>query len=80
MEENIGQIISINGSVIEAKFDRKIPKLLNKLVCDKVVFEVVEELNDGKIRAIALNSTIGLTNGKNITDTGKPIKISSSPI
>ena len=75
MEENIGQIISINGSVIEAKFDKKIPKLLNKLVCDKVVFEVVEELNDKKIRAIALNSTIGLVNGKNIIDTGKPIKI-----
>lgn len=75
MEENIGQITGINGSVITAKFNKKIPKLLNKLVCDNVICEVVEELDNNQIQAIALNSTIGLVCGKEIADTGEPIKI-----
>ena len=75
MEENIGQIIGINGSVITAKFDKKTPKLLNKLICDNVICEVVEELDNGQVQAIALNSTMGLISGKNIIDTGNPIKI-----
>ena len=75
MEENTGQITGINGSVITAKFDKKIPKLLNKLVCGDVICEVVEELDNNQIQAIALNSTIGLVCGKDIVDTGEPIKI-----
>lgn len=75
MEENIGQIIGINGSVITAKFYKKTPKLLNKLICDNVICEVVEELDNGQVQAIALNSTMGLISGKNIIDTGNPIKI-----
>ncbi len=75
MEENIGQIIGINGSVITAKFDKKTPKLLNKLICDNVICEVVEELDNSQVQAIALNSTMGLISGKNIIDTGNPIKI-----
>lgn len=75
MEENIGQIIGINGSVITAKFDKKTPKLLNKLICDNVICEVVEELDNSQVQVIALNSTMGLISGKNIIDTGNPIKI-----
>ncbi len=74
-EKNIGVITGISGSVITAKFNDKVPKILNKLVCSNIIAEVLEGLENNEIKAVALNSTTGLCFGDEIIDTGKPIDI-----
>ncbi len=73
--ENIGKITGINGSVITAKFSNNIPKLSNKLIAGKIIAEVIEQLENNEIKAVALSSTLGLTLNDNIIDTGEPLKI-----
>lgn len=74
-ENNVGKITGISGSVIIAKFDKKLPKLYSKLVSDSVVAEVLEQLENNEVKAVALNSTTGLTYGDDIIDTGNTIMI-----
>lgn len=71
----MGRINGINGSVIIAKFEDKTPQIFNKLVAGKVVAEVLEQLENNEVKAVALNSTVGLNYGDEIIDTGEPIKI-----
>lgn len=71
---NIGKIIGINGSVVKSKFNI-LPKINNKLISGNVVLEVIELLDDNVVKAVALNSTLGLEINSNIEDTGEPIKI-----
>lgn len=73
--KNVGIITGINGSVIIAKFDKKIPKLFNKLVSGKVIAEVLEQLENNEVKAVALNSTTGLSFKDEIIDTNEPIMI-----
>lgn len=73
--ENVGKITGINGSVIIAKFNNNMPKLSNKLIAGKIIAEVIEQLENNEIKAIALNSTLGLSLDDNIVDTGEPLKI-----
>lgn len=72
--ENKGKVIGINGSIITAHFD-KIPQLLNKLIAGNVVCEVMELMEHNIVKAVALNSTIGLEHNSTIIDTGKEIEI-----
>ena len=71
---NVGKIIGINGSVITAKFDN-VPNIYNELKSGNVIAEVIEELENNIVKAVALNSTIGLKINSDILDTGKSIEI-----
>lgn len=73
--ENIGKITGINGSVITARFDDVVPNLSNKLVAGGVVAEVIEQLENNEVKAVALNSTLGLGLDNDVLDTGEPLKI-----
>lgn len=75
MEENTGRVVSINGSVLTIKFKERVPNLHSKLQVDNVVCEVLEQLSDEEVIAIALNSTFGLANGTKAIDSGEPLKI-----
>ncbi|MDR3289812.1 MAG: F0F1 ATP synthase subunit beta [Rickettsiales bacterium] len=70
-----GYISSINGSVIKAIFNEKLPDLHNKLKSGKVVIEVMEILDKNEILGVALNSIEGLSVKDKIIDTGGPLKI-----
>lgn len=72
---NKGIIVGISGSVIMAKFDTVLPKIFNKLIAGDVVAEVLEQLENNTVKAVALNSTLGLVYGDDIIDTGEEIKI-----
>ena len=73
---NIGRIIQITGPVIDAEFEvGKVPVLGNALVCGDITFEVARHLEPGRVRAIALNSTDGLSRGTEVRDTGAPISV-----
>lgn len=71
---NIGKIIGISGSVVKSKFNI-LPKINNKLISGNVILEVIELLDNNVVKAVALNSTLGLEINSEIEDTGEPIKI-----
>lgn len=78
VEENVGIIRSIRGSVIEAVFPKKLPRINNKLVSgenNNIIMEVSSYINDETLRAIALTYTGGLSRGEKIIDTGSPIQV-----
>ncbi len=75
---NVGKIISVKGSIVDAYFPRKLPALYNLLQVnsEKNVFvEVVTLLNKNTIRGIAMTPTEGLARGDVITDLGQPIQV-----
>lgn len=74
-QKNIGKIKGISGSVIIAEFKDKVPQIFNKLVSDNVIAEVLEQLENNEVKAVALNSTVGLNYGDEIIDTDEPIKV-----
>ena len=71
---NLGKIVGINGSVITVYFDI-LPKINNKLISESVVMEVMELLENNLVKAVALNSTIGLESNSIVEDIGEPIKV-----
>lgn len=44
-----------------------------------VVIEVIQQLEDGYVRGIAMNSTDGLKRGDEVMDTGAPIEVPVGP-
>ncbi len=79
-----GKILQIIGPVIDAEFpENHMPALLNALSIDtddgKIVLEVAKHLEPGKVRAVSLSSTDGLSRGQEVTDTGAPISVPVGP-
>ncbi len=78
MPSIIKQII---GPVVDVYTDGAVPPLKTALVVERggggapVVLEVASHLGLGRVRAIALASTDGLTRGMEVTNTGEPISV-----
>ncbi|HDS85273.1 MAG TPA: F0F1 ATP synthase subunit beta [Phycisphaerales bacterium] len=80
---NRGRIIQIIGSTFEAEFVGHVPPIYNaleiKTTCDwgpiDLVAEVQQHLGGGRVRAIALGSTVGLRRGLEVVDTGGPVSV-----
>lgn len=76
---NKGKLVQIIGPVIDVRFEKELPNILNALeiyVGDKkVVAEVQTHLGNNVIRAISMNSTDGLKRGLEVIDTGEAIKV-----
>jgi F-type H+-transporting ATPase subunit beta len=75
-----GRIVQITGPVIDAAFtEGKEPHLGNALTAKlgetTIVFEVAKHLEPGRVRAIALASTDGLSRGTTVEDTGAPLSV-----
>jgi len=77
--ENEGKITEIKGVVIDARFtEGELPAINNALRVERedeeeLILEVSQHLGDEEIRAIAMDSTDGLSRGTPIYDTGDPI-------
>ena len=72
---NKGKISAIRGSVIDAHFPEKMPKIPNLLKAGNVFFEVVLHLNYNTVRGIALTPTQGLKRGDKVIDYGHPLSV-----
>ncbi|MFT3771314.1 MAG: F0F1 ATP synthase subunit beta [Minicystis sp.] len=78
-----GKIAQVIGPVVDVDFPPgQLPKILNALTvsnpsisdrADNLVLEVAQHLGESTVRAIAMDSTDGLTRGMEVKDTGKPI-------
>ena len=76
--ENIGTVLSVRGSVVDAHFPERLPSLLNLLRAGDdgdIIIEVVTHLSAEEVRGVALTSEQGLAQGSPITDTGHPLKV-----
>ena len=75
----VGEIVSIRGSVVDARFPEPLlPKMHNLLTCGadgKIKIEVILHLNDTTVRGIALTETQGLALGSEIKDTGRHLEV-----
>ncbi len=75
-----GRIVQIIGPVIDVEFEENsVPAIHNALTIDldggkKLVLEVQMHLGENKVRAVAMDSTDGLTYGMAVKDTEGPIK------
>jgi F-type H+/Na+-transporting ATPase subunit beta len=78
---NVGRIVEIQGVVLDAVFDERLPSIYNALHIpvpgsDRMLTaEVQQHLGDDRVRAVAMDSTDGLARGTDVIDTGAPISV-----
>ena len=78
-----GKIVQVIGPVIDVSFDvegNALPNILEALEItrqngQKVVLECQQHIGEDTIRAIAMDSTDGLTRGMEVVATGSAIKM-----
>ncbi len=83
-KKNIGKVTQIISAVVDVKFNSgELPAILNALEVDnhgkRLVLEVAQHLGESSVRAIAMDSTDGLTRGAEAIDTGEPITVPVGP-
>jgi F-type H+-transporting ATPase subunit beta len=75
-----GTILEIKGVVLDVRFPDELPAIYNALLINRpdgtsLVAEVQQHLGDDKVRAVALDTTDGLSRGSDVIDTGAPISV-----
>jgi len=73
--EHRGTVVSIRGSVVDVRFQDKLPAIRHVLRAgddDKVRIEVAAHLDANVVRGIALTPTQGLSRGSTVLDTEQP--------
>ena len=78
--KNVGKVIEIKGVVIDAIFTDRLPQIYTALQIEipareeeearVLVAEVQQHLGDDRVRAVAMDSTDGLSRGIDVIDTG----------
>jgi F-type H+/Na+-transporting ATPase subunit beta len=74
---NRGVVVAIRGSVVDVRFEGRLPPIQSLLhVGDKaqIVLEVLAQPDARHVRGIALTTTHGLARGMAVKDTGGPLK------
>ena len=81
---NIGRIVQVVGSIFEAEYpEDRIPAIYTALEIRgefegkpiRLVGEVQQHLGGGRVRAVALGSTMGIRRGMEVLDTGGPLEV-----
>jgi len=73
-----GKIISVRGSVVDVFFENNLPPIYTLLHTGKdkeIAVEVLTQLDDHKVRGIALNPTQGLTRDMLVETDGKELTV-----
>ena len=74
---NHGVVVSVRGSVVDMRFEDRLPpiySLLHAGADNQIAIEVLSQLDAHRVRGIALTPTQGLARGTVIQDTGGPLK------
>ena len=84
-----GKIAQVIGAVVDVEFEGHLPAILSALETQNVdqktgepftlVLEVAQHLGENMVRAIAMDTTEGLTRGQPVVDTGKSIMAPVGP-
>ncbi len=82
-KKNVGTISQVMGAVVDVKFSGEIPAIQTALETEnqghRLVLEVAQHLGEGVVRTIAMDATEGLVRGREVIDTGSPIKMPVGP-
>lgn len=87
---SIGQIVQVIGAVVDIEFPRDaMPKIYEALVLKNdeadslaengLTFEVEQQLGDGVVRTIAMDTSEGLRRGMKVETTGREISVPVGP-
>ena len=82
LNENVGTVVSVRGSVVDARFERNLPAIQSFLRAGaggEVAVEVLYQLDAQHVRGIALTPTQGLARGMPARDTGAPLQAPVGP-
>ena len=77
-QQNVGTILSVRGSVIDAHFSKNLPTIRNVLRAGDdghVLIEVNTQLDAETVRGVALTPTQGVARGSAVYDTGGPFRV-----
>jgi F-type H+-transporting ATPase subunit beta len=80
-ESTRGHVLRITGTIIDAQFPRDAtPHISNELKVmlpnkQEASLEVAQQLGDGIVRCIVLESIFGISRGLQVIDTGAPIRV-----
>src|SRR3984957_4647774 len=73
---NRGVVTSVRGSVVDARFEDRLPPIYSLLRAGReaqIAIEVLMQLDAHHVRGIALHPTQGLARGMAVEDTGGPL-------
>ncbi len=74
---NSGVVVSVRGSVVDVRFDGQLPPIYTVLRAGaekQIVIEVLAQLDEHRVRGIALTPTQGLARGTAVEDTAGPLQ------
>ena len=73
---NAGRVVSVRGSVVDMRFDARLPPIHTMLrtgAGQQILVEVLAQLDAHQVRGIALTPTQGLARGMVVEDSGGPL-------
>src|SRR5881409_730339 len=77
--QNVGKLIEVKGVVIDVLFPDDLPEIYSALRISvdghDLIAEVQQHLGDDRVRAVAMDSTDGLSRGVDVVDSGLPISV-----
>src|SRR5580658_10493876 len=74
---NLGAVVAVRGTVVDVRFDQRLPPIYSVLRAGdqrEIVIEVLMQRDARHVRGIALTPTQGLARGMEVEDTGGPLK------
>jgi F-type H+-transporting ATPase subunit beta len=74
----MGCVVAVRGSVVDVRFDGRLPPIHSVLRAGsdgRIVIEVLAQRDARRVRGIALTPTQGLARGMAVTDTGGPLMV-----
>ncbi len=88
--KNQGYVLRISGTIIDVQFpEDAVPHILHELEVllpennhkkpQRASLEVAQQLGDGAVRCIVIESIFGIRRGLPVVDTGSPIKVPVGP-
>ena len=76
MASNLGAVVAVRGSVVDVRFDGRVPPIYTMLRAGdagQIVIEVQSQQDARHVRGVALTPTQGLARGMAVHDTGAPL-------
>ena len=77
-QSHCGVVTSVRGSVVDVRFDDRLPPIYSLLRAGEngqIAIEVLMQLDVHHVRGVALHPTQGLARGMVVEDTGGPLKV-----
>ncbi len=75
---NYGKVVSVRGGVVDVFFEKDLPSiniLLHTGKDNEIAIEVLTQLDENRVRGIALTPTQGLSRGMQVISNNKPLMV-----